>query len=71
MSRKLSIPGRGSKAVVALVAFGYLQVLLGITTLLNYVPIPLAASHQSGSLLLLSSIVWLCHELKFVHRLPK
>ncbi|XP_057327168.1 cytochrome c oxidase assembly protein COX15 homolog [Microplitis mediator] len=71
MSRKLKIPGHGSKAVLALISLGYLQVILGITTLLNYVPIPLAASHQSGSLLLLSSVVWLCHELKFVHRLPK
>lgn len=44
------------------------QVLLGITTLLTYVPIPLAASHQSGSLVLLSTAVWLTHELK---RLPK
>lgn len=71
MSRNLKIPGHGSKAVLALISLGYLQVILGVTTLLNYVPVPLAASHQSGSLLLLSSVVWLCHELKFVHRLPK
>jgi cytochrome c oxidase assembly protein subunit 15 len=48
-----------------------LQVILGISTLLVYVPIPLAASHQSGSLVLLSLAVWLTHELKYVKRLPK
>lgn len=44
------------------------QVVLGITALLTYVPTPIAASHQSGSLLVLSAAVWLTHELK---RLPK
>jgi cytochrome c oxidase assembly protein subunit 15 len=48
-----------------------LQVILGISTLLLYVPVPLAASHQSGSLALLSLAVWLTHELKYVKRLPK
>lgn len=44
------------------------QVGLGISTLLTYVPTPLAASHQSGSLILLSIAFWLTHELK---RIPK
>jgi hypothetical protein len=48
-----------------------LQVILGISTLLMYVPVPLAASHQSGSLVLLSLAVWLTHELRYVKRLPK
>lgn len=46
----------------------YFQVALGITTLLTYVPTSIAASHQSGSLFLLSAAVWLTHELK---KLPK
>lgn len=46
----------------------FLQVALGITALLTYVPTPIAATHQSGSLFLLSAAVWLTHELK---RLPK
>ncbi|XP_048516366.1 cytochrome c oxidase assembly protein COX15 homolog isoform X2 [Athalia rosae] len=70
-SRKYVLPGRGSKAAMALLCFGYLQVILGITTLLHHVPIPLAASHQSGSLAVLSSALWLCHELKYVKHLPK
>lgn len=42
--------------------------MLGITTLLHYVPTTLAAAHQSGSLFLLSTAIWLTHELK---RIPK
>lgn len=45
-----------------------LQVGLGISTLLLYVPTPLAATHQSGSLALLSMALWLMSELR---RLPK
>ncbi|XP_015600949.1 cytochrome c oxidase assembly protein COX15 homolog [Cephus cinctus] len=71
MSRKYRLPGRGSTAVTAVVCAGYLQVLLGISTLLNQVPLALAASHQAGSLLLLSAITWLCHELKHLRNLPK
>lgn len=41
---------------------------LGISTLLTYVPVSLAAAHQSGSLTLLSFALWLVHELK---TLPK
>jgi len=48
-----------------------LQVVLGISTLLLYVPVSLAVSHQCGSLVLLSLAVWLTHELKYVKRLPK
>lgn len=44
------------------------QVGLGISTLLLYVPTPLAATHQSGSLALLSMALWLMNELR---RVPK
>jgi len=44
------------------------QVILGISTLLTFVPVPLAAAHQSGAITLLSVVLWLLHELK---RLPK
>ncbi|XP_029667986.1 cytochrome c oxidase assembly protein COX15 homolog isoform X1 [Formica exsecta] len=69
MSRKHKLPNRGRKAVVAVLCAGYLQVLLGISTLLNHVPLTLAASHQSGSLILLSTIIWLCHELKYLRKI--
>ncbi|RZC37712.1 cytochrome c oxidase assembly protein COX15 -like [Asbolus verrucosus] len=68
MSRKRVLPRRAYKAVAVFGAVAWLQVALGITTLLTYVPTSLAACHQSGSLLLLSTAVWLTHELK---RLPK
>ncbi|XP_075221377.1 heme A synthase COX15-like [Lycorma delicatula] len=49
----------------------WMQVGLGISTLLMYVPVSLAAAHQSGSLILLSLAVWLTHELKYVKRVIK
>lgn len=51
---------------VTAVAFGIanLQVLLGISTLLYLVPVPLAAAHQAGSILLLSSMIALAMTLR-------
>lgn len=71
LSRKHKLPGRGKKAVAAVLCAGYLQVLLGISTLLYHVPVTLAASHQSGSLILLSTIIWLCHELRYLGKFAK
>ncbi|KAF5277667.1 hypothetical protein FQA39_LY18448 [Lamprigera yunnana] len=67
-SRRRVLPPRAYLATNIIAIMTYLQVALGITTLLMYVPLPVAASHQSGSLLLLSFAVWLTHELKY---LPK
>ncbi|KAG7190581.1 hypothetical protein KM043_006671 [Ampulex compressa] len=71
ISRKHILPGKGAKAITAVLCAGYLQVLLGISTLLYHVPLVLAAAHQSGSLILLSSMIWLCHELKYLKKIPK
>lgn len=49
----------------------WVQVSLGVLTLLHYVPTPLAASHQSGSLVLLSLSIWLMHEIKLLKYIPK
>ncbi|KAJ8920500.1 hypothetical protein NQ315_005369 [Exocentrus adspersus] len=68
LSRKRILPPRAYKAATVLGCLAYLQVALGITTLLTYVPTSIAASHQTGSLALLSTAVWLTHELK---KLPK
>ncbi|XP_073408897.1 heme A synthase COX15 [Dendrobates tinctorius] len=67
-SRKIPLPRRARLAVNSLIAVAYLQVTLGISTLLLYVPTSLAATHQSGSLALLSMAIWLMNELR---RLPK
>ena len=42
------------------------QLSLGIATLLNYVPMHLAAAHQLGSLALLSSGIYLVHSFRYV-----
>lgn len=46
------------------------QASLGITTLLNGVPLDLAVTHQAGSLVLLSSVLWTMHTLRFAKRSP-
>jgi len=48
---------------VGLTALG--QMLLGITTLLYYVPLSLAAAHQVGSIAVFSSGVYLTHSLRY------
>ncbi|KAL4087650.1 hypothetical protein PRIC1_013539 [Phytophthora ramorum] len=47
------------------------QVLLGITTLINCVPIPLAISHQCGAIVLLTATLWSQHTLNFAKPLKK
>lgn len=66
--RHVPLPTRSRLALNALVGMGFLQVTLGIATLLYYVPTQLAATHQFGSLTLLSFAIWLANELK---RIPK
>lgn len=69
LSRRRVLPPRAYKAAAAVAFMGWMQVVLGISTLLMYVPVPLAATHQSGSLVLLSLAIWLSHELKHVKAL--
>ncbi|XP_071449066.1 heme A synthase COX15 [Hetaerina americana] len=71
VSRRRHLPPRAYAATNAVAAMAWMQVVLGITTLLMYVPVPVAATHQSGSLILLSLAVWLTHELKLVKAVPK
>ncbi|XP_011641205.1 cytochrome c oxidase assembly protein COX15 homolog [Pogonomyrmex barbatus] len=71
LSRKHNLPGRGKKAVAAILCAGYLQVLLGISTLLYQVPLSLATLHQSGSLILLSTAMWAAHELRHLGKYAK
>lgn len=46
-------------AMMAAFVMANVQVALGITTLLYLVPVPLAAAHQAGSVMLLSAMVHL------------
>ncbi|KAL4641038.1 hypothetical protein GN956_G11339 [Arapaima gigas] len=65
-SRRMMLPRRVKIALGCLLAMAYTQVGLGISTLLFYVPTPLAASHQSGSLALLTLAIWILAELRKV-----
>ena len=40
------------------------QISLGISTLLLVVPLPLAAAHQAGALLLFTAALWVNHQLR-------
>ena len=53
-------------AARALLAAALVQVGLGISTLVLVVPIPLAALHQAGAVVLLAVSLWLAHELRLV-----
>jgi len=44
-----------------LLAMFFIQAALGISTLLLKVPIPLAAAHQGGAVLLLACALWTAH----------
>jgi cytochrome c oxidase assembly protein subunit 15 len=46
-------------------AMSVAQVGLGISAILLYVPLPIAVSHQAGSLVLLTLVTRLAHTLKF------
>lgn len=73
-AQRLPLPPRIKAAALALGCMGWMQVALGVTTLLLYVPVPVAAAHQSGALVTLSLAMWLAHEtqmLKVLKKLPK
>ena len=53
------LPRAAMRGVHGVVGFVFLQVALGISTLIYMVPLPLASMHQAGSLLLLTSALTL------------
>ena len=55
---------RARLASDALLAALVLQVSLGIATLLMVVPVPLAAAHQAGAVLLLAATLWAASEMR-------
>lgn len=54
---KAALPTACRKGMVGVVHLAFLQVLLGISTLIYLVPTPLAAAHQAGSLALLTGVL--------------
>jgi heme a synthase len=61
---RASLPHAAHLALHALLAAAALQFALGIATLLLVVPIPLAAAHQAGAVLLLTAAIVLRHMLR-------
>ncbi|GBE79173.1 Electron transfer protein 1, mitochondrial [Sparassis crispa] len=51
------LPPLARRMVIAAWAMANVQVLLGISTLLYLVPVPLAAAHQAGSVMLLTTML--------------
>jgi len=61
---KRSLPGITRHLATAAFGMVNIQVLLGISTLLFFVPVPLAAAHQAGSVALLTTMVALLASLR-------
>ncbi len=63
-SRRIALPARARLAVNLLPLLLLLQIALGIATLLLRVPLPLAAAHQAGALLVFTAAVLAAHALR-------
>ena len=64
LGRRAALPRPARLAQHFLLAAVMLQFALGLTTLLLVVPIPLAAAHQAGAVLLLSAAIVFRHTLR-------
>ena len=63
-ARREALPQAARLACHALLLMLAVQVALGITTLLLRVPVPLAAAHQGGAVLLFAAILSVVHALR-------
>ncbi|MDE2389287.1 MAG: COX15/CtaA family protein [Betaproteobacteria bacterium] len=63
-SRTVELQGTTRLACNAFLLMLAVQISLGIATLLHVVPIPLAASHQGGAVLLFAASLWVSHRLR-------
>jgi len=64
MGRRANLPNRTRWGLLMLVIILGIQITLGISTLLLYVPVSLAAAHQAGALALFTAALFVSHELK-------
>lgn len=65
-SRRLALPPRQSQAMALVPLVATAQAMLGISTLLELVPLPLAVAHQAGAFLLFTTLLWAVFTLKAV-----
>ncbi len=63
-SRWIVLLPRARRVANGLLVMVCLQVALGIATLILVVPVPLAATHQAGAVILLTITLWLLFELR-------
>jgi cytochrome c oxidase assembly protein subunit 15 len=61
---RVTLPARVRLAAHIFLGWLAVQVTLGITTLLFVVPVPLAAAHQAGALVLFSIALYILHALQ-------
>jgi heme a synthase len=64
MVRRARLPTQARVALHLLMGTAALQIALGISTLLLVVPVPLAAAHQAGAVLMLTAAIVLRHTLR-------
>jgi len=72
--RQAKAPPRAIRAAAALLAMVIAQITLGIATLVNVVPLPLAALHQAGAVVVFAFALTVVHALRAGRRndhLPK
>lgn len=62
-ARRYALPARATRATHWLLGWLAVQITLGVATLLYVVPIPLAAAHQAGALVLFSLALYSLHAL--------
>lgn len=67
-ARGAALPSRAHLACNLLLVVLALQIGLGIATLLHVVPVPLAAAHQAGAMILFGTTLWVNHELRVPSR---
>ena len=63
-SRQVALSGTTRIACNLFLLMLIIQISLGISTLLLVVPIPLAASHQGGAVVLFAASLWVSHRLR-------
>jgi heme a synthase len=69
--RRAALPRATRLALHALLAAALLQFALGVSTLLLVVPVPFAAAHQAGAVLLLTAVIAFRHTLRRPRRAPE
>lgn len=70
-SFKFKLPPK-ARLASNILAIGILtQILLGITALINYVPIEIASMHQANAITTLTIAFWLSKELRWIKKIPK